>query len=633
MQTGNAEIVERASTPTSPSSPKPLRDAILASVLGIGLGIALALFLDVLDRRVKNLEDFERIYGLQTLAGIPQRSFRKLFPAERSAEFEPFRILRDSIFFAGFEREIRTVLVTSAVPGEGKTSVATNLARAVALSGRSVILVEADLRRPTFAARFGFDRRVAGLTSALVGRLPVRDVLQAPEADVASSLRVLPSGPVPPNPSEMLQSRRMGEVLQELGDEADLVIIDGPPLLPVADARILLDRGDIDAAIVVARAFQTRRDEARRARLVIGQHRLAPLGLAVTGLPGGPRTSTTARPRSPASTSRTTRGPSCRAVGGPERPDVAARLVPGALRTPVIPRLVGNGDVGRSPALWPLLGLVLAGGALVSFLAAGRLVDSILLVLIAAVAAGVAVVLLAHRGGAARGLRQRRGPDRVEGSRIPLDLGAASTIRCSSRSLALEAIFFLLIVGDGDRPRGPRAVPRPGASRSRPRTRRGGTRVRGGHGTLRRRRPWGYRRSGQALRAAGDPPLRGRQPRSHAGRHPSRGTLFAGLAILKGGLGLGAYALGRGPTLDAGGSVITYYEPLANFVLMLFSIGVIVAILARVHVPVWIWAAWIICNASLVLSFRRSFWIAALLGVAVAVLFGIGRLGRVVAVR
>lgn len=287
VQTANVEIADLAEVPSDPSSPKLKRDVVLAFLLGLVIGVALAFLFDFIDRRVKSVEEFERIYRLRALVGVPQRSFRTTLPRARSAEFEPFRILRSSIYFAGVERGIKTVLVTSAVPGEGKTTVAINLARAAALSGQRVILIEADLRRPSVAERFGLDRRAGGLTSALVGGVPVRTLLQAPDDDLGDLLMVLTSGPLPPNPSEMLQSERLHAVLDELTSRADLVVIDSPPLLPVADARILLDRPEVDAAVVVARAFHTKRDIARRARAVLDQRRLDPLGLAVTGLPGG----------------------------------------------------------------------------------------------------------------------------------------------------------------------------------------------------------------------------------------------------------------------------------------------------------------------------------------------------------
>jgi capsular exopolysaccharide synthesis family protein len=283
VQTGNAEVVDRARPDTQAVSPRPKRNAILGLLLGLTIGVAIAFLLDLIDRRVKTVEDFERLYRTRTLVGIPKQAFNVRGPETRTAAFEPYRILRNSLAFASFERETRVVLITSAILGEGKTTVAANLARAVALSGQRAVLVEADLRRPSFGSHFEIDERAPGLTTALVGGRSVRDLLRT-SVQGMRDLSILPSGPLPPNSAEMLQSAAMGQVLRELSNEADLVIIDAPPLLPVADAQILLDRPEIDACIMVARAYYTRRDRARRARAILDQHRLEPLGLAVTGL-------------------------------------------------------------------------------------------------------------------------------------------------------------------------------------------------------------------------------------------------------------------------------------------------------------------------------------------------------------
>ncbi len=150
VQTGNAEVIDSATVPSSPSSPNPKRDAILALLFGLVLGVSLALVLDLLDRRVKTIESFERRYGLRTLATIPQRLFTETQRAEGSVA-EPFLILRSTVDYRSTWDEIKVILVTSAVPGEGKTTVAVNLARSLALGGQQVALVEADMRRPGVA--------------------------------------------------------------------------------------------------------------------------------------------------------------------------------------------------------------------------------------------------------------------------------------------------------------------------------------------------------------------------------------------------------------------------------------------------------------------------------------------------
>jgi capsular exopolysaccharide synthesis family protein len=283
VQTGNAQIADRASVPTGPSSPRPLRDAVLGTLFGLALGVGLAFLLDGLDRRVKTPEEFERLYGLRSLVNIPQASFRARTPQTRGPAFEPYRILRSSIAFSAVDREVRMLLVTSSVLGEGKTTVAVNLARAAALSGEQVVLVEGDLRRPSFHEHFPIEQGVGGLTNAVIGGGSAREFIQYDVLGIPN-LGVLPSGPLPPSSAEILRSASMGVVLRDLAETAELVIIDAPPLLPVADAQILLDRPEVDSCLIVARAYFTKRDQVRRTRAVLDQHRAAPLGLAVTGL-------------------------------------------------------------------------------------------------------------------------------------------------------------------------------------------------------------------------------------------------------------------------------------------------------------------------------------------------------------
>ena len=280
---GGVEVIGRAETPSVRSSPNPKRDLLLGAILGLVLGVAAAFVRDLFDRRIKTVDEFERIYGLRALASIPQVSFSASNQQERAVGFEPYRVLRNAIGFAELTRSLDVIMVTSAMPSEGKSSVSLNLARAIALSGQRVVLVECDLRRPSLARSLEIADSGGGLTTALVGRRPLAELLR-PVAPGLAHLSLLPSGPLPPNAAELLRSPRMAAVLAELTQDGARVVLDAPPLLPVADAQGLLDHPQIDAALVVARAFQTTRDEARRSRAVLDQHRLQPLGVVVTGL-------------------------------------------------------------------------------------------------------------------------------------------------------------------------------------------------------------------------------------------------------------------------------------------------------------------------------------------------------------
>lgn len=280
VATGDARMIGTATAPAAPSGISTLPLLVLAVILGLALGIAAAFLMESLDTRLNHLEDFEREYRLPALAGIPTTAARS---GERGEEhLEPYRILRSAIDFARVSRDLDVVMVTSAVPGEGKTTVAVNLAHAIALTGRAVVLVELDLRRPTFGQHLDIDPR-RGVTTALTHQAPVAELLQHPFAD-RNNLSVLPAGRLPPNPSELLGSPAMEELLEELILEGAMVIVDAPPLLPVADAQVLLNQAAVDSSLIVARAGVTTRDEVRRTRAILDRHARQPIGLVVSGL-------------------------------------------------------------------------------------------------------------------------------------------------------------------------------------------------------------------------------------------------------------------------------------------------------------------------------------------------------------
>jgi capsular exopolysaccharide synthesis family protein len=283
MQTGDAQVVDTADPPSSPSSPRPKLDAIVGLLLGLALGVGLAFLIDMLDRRIKSTEDFEALYGLRALATVPERHRAPRNERERNAQLEPFRILRNGLSFLSVGQQVQTVLVTSSISGEGKSTVAAGLARAVALSGQSVILVEVDLRRPSLSSIFDLGDNPRGVTTALVGNVSPGELLRHPLAGLRS-FSVLPSGPLPPNAAELLRSAEMSILLEDLRRRAEVIVLDAPPLLPVADAQVLLDNPQIDACLVVGRAFHTRREQARRARIILERHRLRNIGLVVNAL-------------------------------------------------------------------------------------------------------------------------------------------------------------------------------------------------------------------------------------------------------------------------------------------------------------------------------------------------------------
>lgn len=286
VTTGDATAVDTAAAPSSASSPNLKRAPILGLLAGLAIGLAAVFLSDLFDRRIKTIEEFETAYELRAIGSLPRLARPHL---ATSPEFlESFRILRSALSYLGGEADSRTVLVTSAVSGEGKTTVAAGLAYATALAGHQVVLIEADLRRPSFQKQFGFEKQFdlglykAGLTNVLVGGAAVEDVLYTP-IDGLNTLKIIPSGPFSPHPSDLLMRPEMALVVEDLARQADLVVIDSPPLLPVADAQVLLAQPVIDACLVVGRTYMTTRDQARRCRAVLERERVDKAALVVVG--------------------------------------------------------------------------------------------------------------------------------------------------------------------------------------------------------------------------------------------------------------------------------------------------------------------------------------------------------------
>jgi polysaccharide biosynthesis transport protein len=279
---GGANVIGRASAPGAPSGAGLSTTVLVGVLVGLALAFSLVFLLETLDRRMKSIEEVEREYHLSALTSVPQSAFRSRRAADRGELLEPYRILRSALEFAAVSHQVDRLLITSAVSGEGKTTVAVDLAHAIALTGRHTVLIELDLRRPSFANHFDIDPR-RGITTALVGAASLQDVLVKPFAEL-TNMSVLPAGRLPQNPSELLGSPRIAEIITELSTEDGIVIIDAPPLNPVADAQVLLINPAIHATLMVARIDQTTRDDARRARAILDGHMITPIGIAVTGM-------------------------------------------------------------------------------------------------------------------------------------------------------------------------------------------------------------------------------------------------------------------------------------------------------------------------------------------------------------
>jgi len=262
------QVLAPAIYPLQPSSPNKKLNIGLGIFVGLALGIGLALLRERLDDRLRSRADLEDNAGVPVLAVIPKvpgwrkKSDARLVTATepKSAVAEAYRTLRTGILFASVQRGIKTVMVCSPLAGDGKTTTATNLAVVLADGGKRVILLSADLRKPRVHQFFGMEND-KGVSNILAGELQPWESLGDQTID---NLRVLPSGPVPAKPAELLGSERMGELIAGLREVADFVIIDTAPVLLVADAAALSPL--VDAVLLVANAENSTRSAVAHAR-------------------------------------------------------------------------------------------------------------------------------------------------------------------------------------------------------------------------------------------------------------------------------------------------------------------------------------------------------------------------------
>ncbi len=266
--TDSLSVAELADLPRSPVRPQTLMNTLLAAVVGAMLAVGVAFLVEYLDDTLKSPEDIKETLDLITMGIVARFPHDQKDPKSsivvasnpRSPISEAFRTLRTNIQFASVDRKIRTILVTSANPGEGKSTVTANLAMVLAQAGQRVALMDGDLRRPTVHRWLGLSNN-AGLTNAVISDAGhLNGFLQATDTEF---LKVLTSGPLPPNPAELLGSERMRQILEDLKSTVDVVVIDAPPTLVVTDPAVLSKW--VDAVLLVVESGATRREAARLA--------------------------------------------------------------------------------------------------------------------------------------------------------------------------------------------------------------------------------------------------------------------------------------------------------------------------------------------------------------------------------
>lgn len=276
-------LTEPAIPPGVPSSPKNRNNILLGFLVGLGLGVAWAFVRNALDNTVKSPNELDEIAQAPSLGAVlfDANAKNQVLSAldTKAVQSEGYRTIRTNLQFVNVDNPVRALVVTSAAPGDGKTTVACNLAIALAQTGQKVCLVESDLRRPRVMEYLQLAAG-PGLTEVLAGQLNLENALQSWGRGMLS---VLPPGAIPPNPSEILGSHQMAQVVASLKSSFDMVILDTPPLLAVSDASVLASQ--TDGAVVVVRYGKSSRDSVRNAVGALEQINAKVLGTVLNAVP------------------------------------------------------------------------------------------------------------------------------------------------------------------------------------------------------------------------------------------------------------------------------------------------------------------------------------------------------------
>jgi len=301
-QAKNVHIIDEAIEPLYPVKPKKKLNVLLGVLIGLGLGVGLTFLIEYFDNSIKSPEELEKM-GFNILSSIPriemekvekklERKYQKLGQTEarkiearlithldpKSPVSEAYRTLRTNLQFSRVDHQLRAILITSAGPKEGKSTTAANLAIALAQTGKKVVLMDADLRRPVIHSIFGM-KKDNGLTNYLMDALSYEQMFKTTFLD---NLFVITSGVLPPNPSELLASNKMEQTLEKLNKDFDMVIIDSPPVIAVTDAAVISTK--VDGTILVVSAGHTNRDAIGRADNLLKSVNAKQIGVLLNGV-------------------------------------------------------------------------------------------------------------------------------------------------------------------------------------------------------------------------------------------------------------------------------------------------------------------------------------------------------------
>ncbi|NLL04360.1 MAG: polysaccharide biosynthesis tyrosine autokinase [Clostridiaceae bacterium] len=304
IQVKNVKVIDTAKTPTFPVSPSKKKNVGLAGIVGLALGAGLIYLLEMLDYTFKKPEDVERQLELNVIGTVPEfeggkRGKRKAKDPKvleqdylknlitkndpKAPASEAFREIRTNLHYMSVDKELKSIVITSPTLGDGKTVTAVNVAVAFAKSGKKVLVIDADLRKPKVHHYFGIANE-KGLTNIIKGDIDDKEINSMTLRGI-QNLFVIPSGPIPPNPAEILSSNKMQQLLEKLKDDYDTIIIDTPPVGQVTDAAILA--GTTDGAILVFACSQTRIDMAKRAKKALASVNSNIIGTVLTKMDTG----------------------------------------------------------------------------------------------------------------------------------------------------------------------------------------------------------------------------------------------------------------------------------------------------------------------------------------------------------